>query len=90
MFQSVIAIPCALSASHSQAENVVQFGHGLFGTRGEVLRPWFAELANQHKWVMIATDWHGMSLYDLLPVVRILVAEIDSFYLAENIVQVRV
>ena len=46
------------------------FWTGLFGNRGEVTSQELNELAQINNWVLIATDWAGMSNFDLLTTAR--------------------
>jgi hypothetical protein len=65
MVNFVVRIPCSLTAADT-AKHVVQFGHGIFGNRGEVTEDAFDDMINRNMWIMIGTDWAGMSRYDLL------------------------
>lgn len=40
---------------------VLQYGHGLFGTQSEVHESYLQAEANLHGWVLIASDWLGLS-----------------------------
>jgi hypothetical protein len=58
---------------------VVQYGHGLFGTRGEIRDLYLQSLADHFKWVMVAGDWYGMSQFDLLIAFKVLLAAPSNF-----------
>jgi hypothetical protein len=54
--------------------SIVEFGHGLFGNRGEILEHYLVRIANDEGYIMTAMDWRGMSSYDLLVVARVLLS----------------
>jgi len=41
------------------------YGHGLFGSRGEVEQGQLQDMANEHNFVFCATEWIGMACADL-------------------------
>lgn len=43
---------------------LVQFGHGFFGTRREIIDNHVFELAHELRWVVVCVDWWGMSGID--------------------------
>ncbi len=43
------------------------YGHGLFGSRGEVNQGQLQDMAQEHNFVFCATDWVGMACTDLPP-----------------------
>ena len=43
------------------------YGHGLFGSRGEVNQQQLEDMAQEHDFVFCATDWVGMACTDLPP-----------------------
>src|SRR3989338_7114772 len=57
----VISIPCSLVRSPQISKMVIQYGHGLMGSRHEVLSHIYTKLANQWNWIFFASDWYGMS-----------------------------
>ncbi len=72
----VVLIP--RSATQGTPGVVVQNGHGLFGQRSQV--EGFADAANQFNWVLVATDFIGMSTADLPNVAGIITGgDIGSF-----------
>jgi hypothetical protein len=72
----VVLIP--RSATQGTPGVVVQNGHGLFGMRSQV--EGFADAANQFNWVLVATDFIGMSTPDLPNVAGIITGgNIGSF-----------
>lgn len=59
---------------------IVQVGHGLLGSLEEVRSGHYQQLANEHGFVMVATDWAGMATPDLLNVAGFLsTGEIHRF-----------
>eukprot|EP00937_MAST-01D_sp_MAST-1D-sp2_P002336 g2336.t1 len=60
----------------------VQYGHGLFGSMGEVEEGYLAQDANQFGYVLGATTWIGLSNQDAVPVALMLSGvngDIDDF-----------
>ena len=58
---------------------VLQYGHGLLGDRGEATSYLLTRLAHNNNWVIAATDWYGMSQYDLLNVFKVLISSPSTF-----------
>lgn len=74
----VVRVPCSLLEDPSGGL-LVQYGHGLFQDRYEVEKDYLGELANQYGWVLIATDWQGMSREDTVPIVQMMGADMGQF-----------
>jgi hypothetical protein len=36
-------------------------------------------MANRYKWILLASDWYGMSIYDIPTVVRVLLSAPEEF-----------
>ena len=62
-FTAVIPHSAREAAEAGEPGGVLQFGHGFFGGRAEV-RGYPARLAAELGWMVIATDWAGMSTGD--------------------------
>ena len=75
----VVRVPCSLADGHGPAELAMQYGHGLFGSRDEVTDGYLNAMANRYKWVLFATDWNGMSQYDVLNALRVFLLEASEF-----------
>jgi hypothetical protein len=58
---------------------IVQYGHGLLGSRSEVHNGYLAEMADRYGWILIASDWTGMSDDDVGDITLMLVDELDRF-----------
>ncbi len=71
-------IPCDLLTS-PRPGRLVQYGHGLFGGRGEVESDYLAEMAQTHGLVLFGMDWTGMSALDLPHISLMLVQEPGNF-----------
>jgi len=63
-FDVVIRIPCSV-IDNPAPSRVLQYGHGLLGSRDEARTGWLSDLANQNGWIVVATDWTGMSEEDV-------------------------
>jgi hypothetical protein len=61
----IIRIPCSLTSANGtkKAKALIQYGHGLFGSRAEVRAGWIATFANQNDYIFLASDWFGMAKY---------------------------
>ncbi len=57
---------------------VMQYGHGFFGSRSEVLGGFVTPYMNEHKMVVVAVDWWGMSVPDVTVVVDDLLNNMDQ------------
>jgi hypothetical protein len=62
-FDFEVVIPNSVAAAGVPAK-VLQYGHGLFGDHGEVEENYLATFAEEHGYVLAATDWIGLSEYD--------------------------
>lgn len=58
-----VLIPQSLKQNKT-AGRVLQYGHGLFGSMTETENAYLLEQANRFGYVLIATDWTGMSNAD--------------------------
>ena len=47
---------------------LLQFGHGFFGDRSELVTSFVPELADRARLVVFGTDWWGMSMLDIPPI----------------------
>ena len=74
-----ILIPRSL-VDNGEAGRIVQYGHGLFGSQGEVESGYLREQADRYGYVMAATDWWGMQWADVPATIRILNGNIDQFH----------
>ncbi len=63
-FGVVVRIPCSV-IDNPGPKRILQYGHGLLGSRGEARTGWLSDFANQHEYIVVATDWTGMSEEDL-------------------------
>jgi hypothetical protein len=77
----VVHIPCSIKAAAIGSSSttlvkplraVMEFGHGLFGNRGEASDDYLLQMAHDQGYVIIAMDWRGMSTSDLPLVIKIL------------------
>ncbi len=58
---------------------ILQYGHGLLGSQGEVGSGYLAELADTYGYVLLAVDWTGMKHDDFDAIVLMIVQDISSF-----------
>lgn len=67
-FGVTVRIPCSVLADPGPAR-ILQYGHGLLGSRDEVRTGWLAGLADDAGWILAATDWTGMSEDDIASII---------------------
>ncbi len=58
---------------------IIQYGHGLLGSRSEVGNGYLGEFANNYGYILFAVDWTGMKSEDVSAISLMLVTEIDHF-----------
>eukprot|EP00456_Euglypha_rotunda_P033853 TRINITY_DN2611_c0_g1_i13.p1 TRINITY_DN2611_c0_g1~~TRINITY_DN2611_c0_g1_i13.p1 ORF type:complete len:429 (-),score=64.13 TRINITY_DN2611_c0_g1_i13:19-1305(-) len=58
---------------------IMQYGHGLFGKRTEVLDDYLQQQAFEHGYVMIASDWIGMTEDDLPAAIDMMLTNFSDF-----------
>ncbi|CAN0005707.1 unnamed protein product, partial [Discosporangium mesarthrocarpum] len=85
----VVRVPRCIAWGERFPSAVVQYGHGLFGDRSEVLDRFLGDLAEEGAWMLVATDWRGMGRMDLPVVARALVAQPDVLFggMSEDMMQ---
>jgi len=94
----VVHIPCSVRAAAlglSEQEDaskpiraIMEFGHGLFGNRGEASDYFLQKMAHDEGYVIVAMDWRGMSSFDLFVVVKTLLSKPSLFQaVRDNLIQ---
>lgn len=88
----VVHIPCSVRnqvlKGSLQVNSVMEYGHGLFYSRAEASDKFLQVMANQDSFIITAMDWRGMSVFDLLVVARVLLAEPHLFEaIRDNLIQ---
>jgi len=73
-----VLIPWTL-VNNPRPGRILQYGHGLFGGQGEVKVGYLGEVANRYGYVLCATDWWGMSSFDVPAIVRMLTNDLSDF-----------
>ena len=58
---------------------IVQYGHGLMGSQGEVKGGYLGEMADRYGYVLLAVNWTGMSEDDLNSIVMTIIHDIGRF-----------
>ncbi len=58
---------------------LIQYGHGLLGSQSEVNNNYLSDFADEHGYIIFASDWTGMKSEDSGPISLMLVQEIDKF-----------
>jgi len=92
----IVEIPCSLEAaatssfSGRELSSVVQYGHGLFYSREELISDtkFLHRMADENGYLLIAADWRGMSMFDLPIIARVLLADPSLFQATlDNLIQ---
>jgi len=91
----IVLVPCSLvtdthfNATKKNLTAVVDFGHSFLYSRQELLDSAFLhKMANENGYVMIASNWRGMSRLDLPLILRMFLSEPNMFSsLRDNIIQ---
>ena len=88
----VVLIPCSLVGRGANSTNltaVIDFGHSFLYSRQQLIDSSFLhKMANDNGYVMVATNWRGMSRLDLPVILRTFVAEPNLFQAArDNLIQ---
>ena len=88
----LVHIPCSLRHAAVEEDGgkplraVVEYGHGLFGHRGEAIE--IVAMAHREGYVVVAMDWRGMSIFDLLHVAKVLISTPRLFEaVRDNLIQ---
>ena len=58
---------------------LIQYGHGLLGSQSEVNNSYLSNFADEHGYIIFASNWTGMESDDSGPISLMLVQEIDKF-----------
>jgi hypothetical protein len=83
----MIRVPCSLLADPEPAM-VVQYGHGLLGDKGEARTGYLSQMAQDYKWIVVASDWVGMYEDDVSAITLMLVNDLSDFaFLPERSMQ---
>jgi hypothetical protein len=90
----VVHVPCSIRAaalgdnSSKPIRAFMEYGHGLFFTREEAADHFLLKMAHDQGYVIVAMDWRGMSLYDLLIVGKTLLSTPHLFEaVRDNLIQ---
>jgi hypothetical protein len=75
----LVRIPCSVAADPQSGARLMQYGHGLLGDLGEAEAGYLSELANEHRYVIFAMTWTGMSTFDAPYVALMLTTDPSDF-----------
>ena len=73
-----VLVPHSLH-SEGRSGPILQYGHGLMGSQGQVESGFLEEFADEYGYVLLATDWTGMSGEDVESIIEMIINEIDRF-----------
>ncbi|MCB9673857.1 MAG: hypothetical protein H6737_02010 [Alphaproteobacteria bacterium] len=77
-FDVLVRIPCSVIENPGPSR-VLQYGHGLLGSRSEARTGWLSRLADENGWIIVSTDWTGMSEDDVGEIVYMSAADPSRF-----------
>jgi hypothetical protein len=60
----LLQVPCSVVAGLKNVSSIIEFGHGLFGSRIISTDDWLRESSNRHGWILWSSDWRGITLMD--------------------------
>lgn len=73
-----IMIPRSLATDPRPAP-MIQYGHGLLGSQGEVDAGYLGEIADRHGYVLFAVNWTGMAEDDYNPIIELVLQDLSGF-----------
>jgi len=74
----LVRVPCSVLADPKPTP-VLQYGHGLLGSRDEANTGWLSDFADHYGYIIVATDWTGMSETDIGSINVMLATDISDF-----------
>lgn len=88
----VVTIPCSVVRYKNPLEvkAILDYGHGFLFSREELLIPdnYLQRMANDNGYVMVATNWRGMSQTDIPFIIKALMADLNLIRgVCDNIMQ---
>lgn len=76
----MVRIPCSLIDQPSPVKGrILQYGHGLLGGYGEAKGGYLSRMADDNRWIVVASDWTGMKSEDTIGVVSVLTENPTGF-----------
>ncbi len=72
------------AAAATEPGRIIQFGHGLFGDRAEIVQNWQFRVADRLGAVIVAIDWWGFSGVDLTQFVQALTGDLTQAFAASD------
>jgi hypothetical protein len=84
----IVTIPCSLALGSQPLRAVLDYGHGFLYSRNELLDGSLQRLSHENGYIMIASNWRGMSMFDLPVVVKAFAASPNILAsIKDNIIQ---
>jgi hypothetical protein len=74
----LVRIPCSVAEDPHPAP-VLQYGHGLLGTKDEAYTGWLSNFANDNGYIILASTWTGMSTEDVPAISLAMVQDPTNF-----------
>ena len=92
--RAMIQIPCSMkhdvstNGRRKQLRAIMEYGHGLFYYRDEVSDRFLQKMADENGYITMASDWRGMSIFDLPVVIKTLISSPHQFQsVRDNLIQ---
>ncbi len=73
-----VMIPRSLAEPDAEPGALMTYGHGFFGSPGEIDAGWLGDIADDQGYVLVATEWQGMSEWDVASAAAAL-ADVSNF-----------
>jgi pimeloyl-ACP methyl ester carboxylesterase len=75
----LVRVPCSVTENPEEGGFLLQYGHGLLGSRYEANSGWLGEFADRHRLILFAQDWKGMSDQDAGFITLMLAFDVSDF-----------
>ncbi|MFT4628119.1 MAG: hypothetical protein ACI8PZ_006814 [Myxococcota bacterium] len=75
----LVRVPCSVAENPEEGAFLLQYGHGLLGSRYEARTGWLSEFIDENRMVVFAQDWKGMSENDVGFITLMLAFDVSDF-----------
>lgn len=75
----MVRVPCSVWNDPRGGARILQYGHGLLGDTSEARTGWLSDFANEHRYVVLAQNWTGMSISDAAWITLMLTIDLSDF-----------
>ena len=76
----LIILPCNVTKAGAKPPvGFMQYGHGIFGNRGEAAASYVQDVAEASRHIVLSSDFEGMNTFNLLTVLRVALSRVHQF-----------